>query len=557
MKEVKKTNVKKSSNQKKKTETKNVNRPKKKTETKNANSQKNRKQTTKKTNTTKNISTKVEPKQQVKQKKLEGPDLKELEYEIKKDIKKNSTKTKIIFLIILLIVLIGLFISLHLITPKIKLVGPSSIEIPYDGTYIENGAVASYFGEDLTNKIQITNNINTNKIGTYEVIYIVDYHLYQIKKTRIVQVVDKKTPIITLEGETEVNVCPNKEFKEIGYKATDEYDGDITEKVKIKKEENQVTYTVKDSSGNTHSITRKINKVDKDSPVITLKGNKTMYLTPTASFTEPGYTAIDNCNDDLTSKVTVSGTVKEKQEGTYTLTYQVTDNSNNKTTVTRKVIISEKTNPNSGIYSKGTIYLTFDDGPSNVTTGVILDILKEENVKATFFVTNNGPDYLIKRIYDEGHTVAIHTASHNYSNIYSSVDNYFSDLEKVSNRIKKITGQTSKIVRFPGGSSNTISRRYSKGIMTKLSDELFSRGYRYYDWNIDSGDASTAKTKKAVYNNVVNNLSKDKMNVVLMHDIKAPTREAVRDIIKYGKENGYTFDRIDMDTYMVRQKIQN
>ena len=253
----------------------------------------------------------------------------------------------------------------------------------------------------------------------------------------------------------------------------------------------------------------------------------------------------------------LSGEVISKVKGAYTLTYEVTDDGNNKATVERKVIVSDKTDPNSGILKKGAIYLTFDDGPSSVTTSTILDILKEENVKATFFVTNNGPDSLIKRIYDEGHTIAIHTASHTYSKVYASVDAYFDDLKIVSDRIKRITGQTTKIVRFPGGSSNTISRRYCSGIMTKLSEELFSRGYRYYDWNVDSNDASTSKNKQAVYNNVTKNLSKNRGNVVLMHDIKTQTRDALRDIIKYGKENGYTFEKIDMDTYMVRQHINN
>lgn len=524
--------------------------------TKNKPSTKTKKDVT--TKTKKAIATKVETEKVVKNKKIAGPDLKELEYEIRKDIKeKKPSNKKLIILIICLIMLIIAFISLHLVTPQIKLNGLSEIEIPYGGTYNEKGATAKYFGADLTDKIKITNNINTKKIGTYEVVYEVKNNIYNIKKIRTIHVVDKIKPIITLKGENEVDVCPNKNFKEIGYTATDEYDGDLTHEVKIINKDDKVTYSVKDSSGNSFSITRKINKIDRTKPVITLKGNSTVYLTPEQTFTEPGYTATDNCSGDLTSKVIVSGTVESKKKGTYTLTYEVTDDSNNKTTIKRKIIISEKTNPNSGTYSKGTIYLTFDDGPSSVTTGTILDILKEENVKATFFVTNNGPDYLIKRMYDEGHTVALHTASHNYSKVYSSTDNYFNDLEQVSNRVKRITGQTSKIVRFPGGSSNTISKKYSKGIMTKLSNELLSRGYRYYDWNVDSMDASTAKTKDDVYKNVTKRLSKDRMNIVLMHDIKIPTRDALRAIISYGKENGYTFDRIDMDTYMIRQGINN
>lgn len=498
------------------------------------------------------------PNRFLKEDQVRGPDLKDLEYEIREDIgKKRHTSKNILIQIIILFVLICIFLGLHLMIPKIELNGEEKIEISYHDTYVEQGATAKYFNRDLTDKIEIMNPVNTSKIGTYEVIYKVNYSFYTVKKKRIVEVVDKEKPTITLEGDTEVNICPNSEFKELGYQAMDEYDGDITEKVKIKKEKDRWIYSVKDSSGNTTSISRILHERDEEVPTITLKGNQTMYLGLEEDFQEPGYTATDNCSGDITEKVSVTGEVKSGQEGTYILTYQVSDDSGNIATVERKVTVAKKTDPNSGEIKKGAIYLTFDDGPSNVTTGAILAILKEEGVKATFFVTNNGPDYLIQRMYDEGHTVGLHTASHNYAEVYASVDNYFRDLNSVSNRVKKLTGQTSKIVRFPGGSSNTISKRYSQGIMTQLSQELFNRGYRYYDWNIDSGDAYNAKTKEAVYQNVTSNLSKNRANIVLMHDIKTWTRDALRDIIRYGKENGYTFERIDMDTHMVRQKINN
>lgn len=505
-----------------------------------------------------NIASKVPLKEKEKIKKVEGPNLQELEYEIKKDIyQKHYVPHSIIFIVLLFILLVILFIVLHFMMPVIVLNGKNVVEISYGETYTEEGASAKHFGKELKKDIKITHSIDTNKVGNYKVTYILKYSFYQVKKKRVVKVVDKKKPVIVLEGEQEVNICPNSEFKEIGYQAIDEYDGDITSKVKIKKKKEEVIYTVKDSSGNMYSITRKINKVDVEKPEIMLKGNSTMYLTPEDIFEEPGYTASDNCSGDITDRVVVSGNVESGKLGTYLLTYEIEDDSKNKTIVERKVIISEKTDPNSGVIKPGVIYLTFDDGPSNVTTGDILNVLKEEDVKATFFVTNHGPDYLIKRMYDEGHTVALHTATHNYATVYQSDEAYFEDLKIVSDRVKRITGQTSKIVRFPGGSSNTISRRYSQGIMTRLSEELFNRGYRYYDWNIDSNDAYNAKTKEAVYYNVTSRLSKNKVNVVLMHDIKTTTRDAIRDIIRYGKENGYTFERIDMDTRMVRQRINN
>lgn len=492
-----------------------------------------------------------------KKKVIEGPDLTELGYNIEKDIKKtHHFPYKIVLLVLLLVVIVGV-VTIYLLTPKITLNGSSKVEISYHDEYVEKGAKAKYFGSDLTNKIKTTSTIKKGKVGTYQVVYKVKNGFLTATKKRIVKLVDKENPVITLEGGEDVNICPNAEFKELGYKASDDYDGDITKNVTIKKESDKWIYTVKDSSKNKTEVIRKINKVDKENPVITLKGTETMYLGIDEDFTEPGYTASDNCSGDLTDKVEVTGTVKAKVEGTYTLKYEVTDDGGNKTSVERKVIVSKRTDPNSGVIKTGSIYLTFDDGPSSVTTPTILDILKEEGVKATFFVTNNGPDELIKRMYDEGHTVALHTASHTYSIVYKSDESYFNDLKIVSDRVKRITGQTSKIVRFPGGSSNTISRRYNNKIMTRLSEALLNQGYRYYDWNVDSNDAYTSKSKEAVYKCVTSNLSKSRANIVLMHDIKTWTRDALRDIIRYGKENGYTFERIDMDTHMVRQHINN
>ena len=191
------------------------------------------------------------------------------------------------------------------------------------------------------------------------------------------------------------------------------------------------------------------------------------------------------------------------------------------------------------------------------TTNVILDILKEENVKATFFVTMKGPDELIKREYDEGHTVALHSASHDYSYIYSSVDNYFNDLKIVHDRVLNITGYDSRIIRFPGGSSNTISRKYQNGIMSYLTKEVLNRSYRYFDWNISSGDAGETTDSHEVVKNVTTKLSHDKVNVILMHDIKSYTRDALKEIIEYGKNNGYTFDKLDEHNEMVTQKVNN
>lgn len=210
---------------------------------------------------------------------------------------------------------------------------------------------------------------------------------------------------------------------------------------------------------------------------------------------------------------------------------------------------------------KGVIYLTIDDGPSSNITPKILDILKKENIKATFFVINYSKtnEHLVKREADEGHTIGIHGYSHEYSKIYKSKQAFMNNVYSLQEKIEKTTGIKSMYVRFPGGSSNTVSRHYSKGIMTALSKELLAKGFKYYDWNISSGDAGGAKNAKDVYKNVTKNLSKKKQNMVLMHDFSGNKKglEALPKIIKYAKDNGYTFMPIDDETPMFAQHINN
>ena len=464
-------------------------------------------------------------------------------------------KKYVIGIIAIIVLFVGTMVFLF-IPPKFKLNKGDTIELKYGETYKESGYKITKFGKDYSKKVKIKKNINLKKLGTYKVTYEVKINGITFKKTRTVKIIDDEKPIITLTGNENISICPNGEYKEEGYTATDNYDGDITKKVKVTTKDNIITYLVKDSSGNQAKITRTINEEDKIAPIITLKGNKTINIYLGNTWSEPGYTATDNCDNDITNSVVKSGSVNVNKLGTYKITYTVKDSSGNQAVIERNVKVISKPTYNS-VSNKGIIYLTFDDGPNEGTTNVILDILKEENVKATFFVTNKGPDYLIKREYDEGHAVALHTASHDYSYLYKSVNNYYDDLFKVQNRVKKITGQTVKIIRFPGGSSNTISKNYSKGIMSTLTKDVINKGYRYYDWNIDSDDAGSTKTSSGVYNNVIKNLSKNRSNMVLMHDIKNHTKDALRNIIRYGKNNGYTFEKITMSTPMITHRVNN
>ncbi len=205
------------------------------------------------------------------------------------------------------------------------------------------------------------------------------------------------------------------------------------------------------------------------------------------------------------------------------------------------------------------VYLTFDDGPSENTLR-ILEILKKYNAKATFFVTSLDTPKYMKNIVDEGHSIALHTYSHDYEKIYSSDKNYFEDLNKIGNLVKEQTGVETKVIRFPGGSSNTISAEYSEGIMTRLAKAVEKKGYRYFDWNVDSGDAAAkyvAATK--ILNNVKSRSKGKKRCVVLMHDTlaKSSTVAALDSICAYYKSNGYEFDVLTTNSVSCHQTINN
>lgn len=304
-------------------------------------------------------------------------------------------------------------------------------------------------------------------------------------------------------------------------------------------------------------VKRHVKVVDTTAPKLTLKGSD-MTLKLNQSYIEPGYSAIDNYDGDISNKVEVEGKVDTSKLGTYEVTYSITDSSGNKSTVERKVVISQvaKPTPQKGL-SAGVIYLTFDDGPHVTNTDKILDILKSEGVKATFFVVGVGPDRVIKRAYDEGHELALHTYSHKYDEIYKNEDAYYRDLYKIQSRVKNITGHTTMLMRFPGGASNNISRKINKGIMTRLTKDIQAKGFKYFDWNVDSGDASYNVDGKFVYNNTIKQLSKTRSNVILMHDIHSHTVDALRDIIQYGKNNGYTFEVLSQLEGTVHHSVNN
>ncbi len=361
-------------------------------------------------------------------------------------------------------------------------------------------------------------------------------------------------PELKLLGKKEINLSLNEKYTDPGYKIVPN-----NKKYKVVVDNNidenktgsyEVKYSLQVKNRLINKV-RKVNVVDNISPEITLKGSDNIKLYESSDYEEPGFIAFDNYDGDITKNVIVQNDIKE-EVGDYKITYIVEDSSGNKTMVTRNVKILDKEK------NIGTIYLTFDDGPSN-NTSKILDILKKEDIKATFFLVNFNSSYnpVVKRIYDEGHSIGIHSYTHNYKLIYSSVNAYFDDLNKMNDKIKTITGSDTKLLRFPGGSSNTISS-FNKGIMTTLVKEVTNAGYHYFDWNVDSSDAWSARNSNDVYNNVINNLKKG-TNIVLMHDLSSneKTINILEKIIKDAKEKGYIFENITMNTKEIHHGINN
>ena len=261
-----------------------------------------------------------------------------------------------------------------------------------------------------------------------------------------------------------------------------------------------------------------------------------------STFLTRGVKYSDNSGE---AKLTIDASkVNWNRQGIYEVTYSVNDSAHNVTTVTEQLRVVGK--------NEKIVYLTFDDGPS-VCTDQILNILRQERVKATFFVTAQFTPYLnrMAAIAKDGHEVAIHSYSHNFK-IYKSIDSYFADLNKLNDLIEKYTGKRARIMRFPGGSSNSIYRKYNSDpkFMDRLCVALLDSGYQFVDWNLDSGDA---RGNNIAADRLVRSACGSRHNIqcLLMHDTgaKRTTVTALPQIIRYFKQHGYEFGVLNSVDY--------
>lgn len=163
----------------------------------------------------------------------------------------------------------------------------------------------------------------------------------------------------------------------------------------------------------------------------------------------------------------------------------------------------------------------------------------------------------MKSIVDRGHQIALHTYSHDYKRIYASDEAYYKDLKQISDLVLEQTGTESKIIRFPGGSSNSISRKYSNGIMTRLTKSVVEKGYVYFDWNCSNGDADGANNTEKQLSFCKQYPKSANTIIVLMHDTKSATMEALPKIIEYYHSQGMKFGKLTENTPVVHHKVTN
>lgn len=451
---------------------------------------------------------------------------------------------------------------------SVTVTGEAAEILPVGSEYTDAGANAEVrfpllFGYTAKLETESEGDVQKDLLGEYTCSYKAGFLFTESEAVRTVRVVDTEAPVIEVFQQTfdvDASAPPTSaDSITVGYEAYDNYDGDVTSLVKKELRDGVCYYTVSDSSGNAAEAQVKLVYLDHEKPVIKLKGSSTVYLALNSSYKEFGYTVSDNYDKDIASRVSITKNVDMSKNGSYTVTYSVTDSAGNTSQINRRVIVYgggydtkyDTVAPNGKV-----IYMTFDDGPGKYTEQ-LLNTLQSYNTKATFFVTNQFPKYqpLITRMSNEGHTVAVHTLTHKWD-IYNSVEAYMNDFNAMNSIIERLTGKPTRFFRFPGGTGNTVSRKHCSGIMTALSKQMTDMGYVYFDWNVGSQDTYLTEPSDII-NTLINQISNKSQSIILMHDIKKATVEAVPGFIEYCLKNGYTFRAIDDTTKPYQTKPKN
>lgn len=461
-------------------------------------------------------------------------------------------------LLALFMMIVFAFLVLYIQTRPLIVFQAKAIDVEI-GTSFEPLEQIKKLRKGALEEIQIdTSEIDFAHLGSYEAAYTIDQHTYYLE----VHIVDTTPPVFDVQtGSTDAKVAldPAKLVNNI----QDDTQTTVTYKEKYDFDQEgllEVTVVVTDEAGNAAEGKTQIQVLpeDKTAPIISSESSVTLQVG--ATFDPLESVEITDNQDPDPELTIVKNNLDTDKAGQYCITYEAKDRSGNKTTFTKEIQVVQRTTIGQPYPDdQNVVYLTFDDGPS-YNTSKILDILDQYQVKATFFVTGTGQQYndCILRAYKCGHTIGLHTYCHNYQKVYSSTKAYFDDLNQIGDMVESIIGKRPHYIRFPGGSSNTVSMNYQEGIMTKLSQEVIDRGYQYYDWNVSSSDASGNNVD--VDKIIASATNADSGNlVILFHDASAKdtTVEALPKVIEYYQNLGFRFAAINDETYTCHHGINN
>ena len=469
----------------------------------------------------------------------------------------------ILLAVIAWLLLVGLML-LILDAPGVRfyMVGDEDMTIEYGTQFTDPGVYAVPIGRLLgegEEHLELTTygSVDPHTLGSYTIRYRTQRLFTEYETERRVNVVDTTPPVIELKHLEGYEPTWLTGYAEEGYTAWDEADGDLSGKVDREALADRVRYTVSDSSGNVTTVERVLPKLNYQPPTITLLGDDPMTVEAALSFEDPGCTAQDVLGNDLTDYLEVDSDVVPWLAGDYEIRYTLTSDFGDSVSAVRRVTVVPVGLPEAVKPEGKVIYLTFDDGPGPYTAQ-LLDILKAYGVKATFFVTNQAPKYLdlIGRAYREGHSIGVHTSVHDYDLIYSSEEAYFKDFFDMEEIVFQQTGEHTRMFRFPGGSSNTVSS-FNPGIMSRLTRAMNDLGYQYFDWNVVSGDAGETNKTKKIVENIEEGCRENRISIILQHDIKDYSVAAVEDVIIWGLQNGYSFRALELDSPAMHHGVNN
>ena len=260
---------------------------------------------------------------------------------------------------------------------------------------------------------------------------------------------------------------------------------------------------------------------------------------------DPGFTALDTEGKDRSSEVMTEGEVVPWRPGEYTLRYILMEGDEPAAEAVRLVRVEAQTLPETVQPPKGTICLTFDDGPCEYTEEA-LETLAKYGVKATFFIVADQTKYLdmLPKIAEQGHTLGIHCYSHDCGWLYQKEENYFTDLMAAQEIVHQYTGQYAHLVRFPGGGNTAsyLAAAYPGGY-EEMYQVMREAGVRAYDWNVQP--ESGTKTTEGTIIDFTHPKEPYEYAVVLQHDARLFSVRALDKMIQWALDEGYTFAPLD------------